>query len=225
MRSLLAAIALVGSIVGGCHFPGTNVTGYTLTADGNNAISVAQSGSTVTLTGVGGDSTGSNYRGAYWLDGAPSVANPTECMTWASQTGTDNRSQEGIVLRARQVADKSLRLITVTKNVIYGITWVVNVHVWDTSLPTPFIAVGQFDMSAVVGNGSTLPWNICARAIGNTVSFKIWLPGHPVPAWGNAIASRSVHIPTDYTLPGISGWFGGHITTGNSITYTNTVSN
>jgi hypothetical protein len=112
----------------------------------------------------------------------------------------------------------------VTKNVVFYTLFVFNVHVWDTSTPNVNTLIGQFDLSSVFVNSSgfiPLPWDLCARVIGNTLTFEAWVDGQPTPAWGDTTHGGSVTLPDGWNYPGDAGWYIGHLQPGDSATYTN----
>lgn len=196
------------------------LTVSTLTADGTATATATDVDGLITASAPTTNAPTSNLRQQIFLPNTPDVANPGMCTTFASQSS--GAAQEGIVLRST-----GNHLITVTKNVIYGLQWVVNVHVWDLTVPVfPFKQIGGFDMGAVLlasSHTAPFPWRMCARAIDGTVTFKVWvLATQSEPSWTDAAHSRTVLLPAGYLAPGKSGWFAGHLPAGGSIQYRDT---
>ncbi|HUS26273.1 MAG TPA: hypothetical protein VMY99_02920 [Nevskiaceae bacterium] len=201
---------------------GTNtLLSRVLTPDQGDYYTLAKSKGVATMqapaTNVGG-----NYREVFWPANTPRVANSQVCATWTSESASS--IQEGLAVRIVD-GPTSTRAITVTKNVIYGIYWVFNVHTWDSSLAQPFTQVAQFDMANVViknGAFAPFPWRACAQITGQTLQFKIWLPNQEAePAWNDAVHTGTATIPADYSAAGRTGWYVGHIPPGGKATYNN----
>jgi hypothetical protein len=107
---------------------------------------------------------------------ADSVANDEQsCATWSSQTAS--LDQEGAALRVTESGSGFRKSITVTKNIWLGGYWIFNVHVWDTSTPQVVTQIASFDLGSVFDANrqlAPLPWSLCARVVGATVSFIAW---------------------------------------------------
>lgn len=144
------------------------------------------------------------------------------CATWTSQSASS--IQEGLALHIN-ATPSATTAITVTKNVIYGLYWVFNVHIWNSSSSSPFTQIAQFSFPndfTYLGTMDPLPWRICAETVGTTFQFKVWRPNvESEPSWTDASHSGSVTIPANYQAPGLSGWYIGHIPAGGgSASYT-----
>ena len=116
------------------------------------------------------------------------------------------------------------RAITVTKNIYMGGTWIFNAHLWDTAKAESFFEIGWVDLSSVFGvpdHVSGLPWSLCARVVGDRLTFVAWPGVGTRPAWGDGRYGRSVVLPPGWTYPGAAGWYIGHLKTGGSTTFTN----
>jgi hypothetical protein len=174
---------------------------------------------------------GVNYREVFWPTNAADISNSEVCATWNSQSVPMlyNLEQEGLALHITQgisplTGQQATRAITVTKNVIYGINWVFNVHTWDSSANPQFTQIAQFDMTKVVTKNGTivqLPWRVCAQTVGTNFQFKVWLPNQESePAWTDTVHAATVAIPAAYQVPGKTGWYIGHIPAGGNVTYT-----
>ena len=123
--------------------------------------------------------------------------------------------QEGIALRVRAGAHGT-RALTVTKNIFLLAHWGFNVHGWSSGTPQPYVHLGSADMSHVVGRTQqgNRTWSLCARAMGRTVSIKLWRPADgPEPAW-NDRSVRHVTVPASEVAVGRSGWYVGHVPAG-----------
>lgn len=165
--------------------------------------------------------TGNNLRKVFWPAGAGNYLNSESCATWWSSSAES--VQEGLALRIVD-APTGTRALTVTKNVVYGIHWVFNVHTWDTTRAQPFEQVAQFDMaSAVTVNGQLKPkpWRACARVSGEQIQFKIWFPfqGQAEPTWEDPVYARTATVPAEWSQAGKTGWYVGHLAPGQAARY------
>lgn len=192
-----------------------------LSPDGLDSYRVVKSGASASMLAPS-TNTGTNLRELFWTTSGPAVVNSVSCATWAMRS--TNSLQEGLAVR---IADgpASIRAITVTKNVIYGIHWVYNVHTWDTANATaPSTQVAQFDMGSLVtdSTGAYLPsLSGCVRVIGSRLDFKLWPPTIVEPQWTNATYVRSTTLPAGWDHAGSAGWYIGHMPAGGSAKYTN----
>ena len=88
--------------------------------------------------------------------------------------------------------------------------------VWDSSGGTQ---IGPFDLSPVFRpDGETvvaLPWDLCARAVGGTVTFEAWVDGQPQPVWGDSSHGGTVSLPGGWVYPGQPGFYIGHLQPGD----------
>jgi hypothetical protein len=186
-------------------------------SDETNAISV--SGASTVLSAAPGNTDG-NIRFVFVETDGPRLADQQTCATWSDQSGPFN--QQGVALRVS--TDGPTRAITVTKNVWGDISDVFNVHLWDTSQPGGGLRLlGNPSLaSALTVNGQLmpLPWRICARVVGDVLSFKVWPAGRSEPAWGDPTYSRTMQLPADAPKDGRPGWYGGHLYAGSRMTYT-----
>lgn len=184
--------------------------------------------------------TGGNLREFVWPASSPDVMDSQTCAVWSSQS--DGLIQQGAAVRVNRTFDDQGKVvrtkgITVTKNIMYGANWIFNVHVWDTAngATQPYQLIGQFDMSEVVGKiwwqdsadgtrslqGSIkpFPWRVCARAVGNQFTFKVWTNAWANPAWDDPKYARTVTIPEGWNQPGKTGWYIGHVRPGQTAEY------
>lgn len=164
---------------------------------------------------------GENTREFIWPTAAKASLNQQSCATWLGASA--DFVQEGIALRITNTNGVT-KGITVTKNIIYGVQWAFNVHAWDSSNGGTLVGLGQWDMSKVVlnevGNYQYMPWRVCFRAINNVVTMKIWFPAQmSEPSWTDPNYAKSMTIPTTYSVPGVAGWYVGHIQPNNNAEY------
>ncbi len=184
---------------------------YALFAAGN-AVTASAPGSNVSL----------NTRVAFWRRNARVSSTEQSCATWAGQSAAVN--QEGAVLRVRELANGVRRGILVTKNVWLGANWIFNVHVWSTGWPEVYEQIAHFNLGpafAPFGQLVPLPWRLCARVVGNVVSFVAWPANQPQPPWVDATHGVSVVLPEGWSAPGVAGWYIGHLRPGDSAALTN----
>jgi hypothetical protein len=149
-----------------------------------------------------------------WPKGVSAVTDGESCASW---TGRDGEIvQQGAVLRVLRQGSR-VRAVTVTQNVTF-VQWTFNVHTWDTDrTDAPHRLVGQVVMKDTffAGGIPPFPWHLCARAVGDVVSFKLWAGSAPEPRWGDTRAGGSVRLPTGWRFPGQTGWYVGHLKAGD----------
>lgn len=217
VRVTIAATAIATALLA----PNPTLTTRILTPDGADTYSITQANGTVTTTAPT-TNTGSTLRAVFWPTSALDLDNSRVCITWATQSAPS--VQEGTVHHVTVLPDR-VRAVTLTKNVIYDIFWVFNVHVWDTTQNPAFAQVAQFDMIDVMfrpdGTYQLLPWRVCTEMIGATLRFKIWFPNVMAePAWSDARYARSATVPAGWVTRGKSGGYVGHVPPGGRATYT-----
>ena len=192
-----------------------------------DSYTIAAGSGTVTMTG-NAPVISSNDRMAYWPGAEAPLADQESCATWSSQDPAQAGgvyTQEGLALRMATV-DGVTKGLTVTKGVWANANYIVNVHLWNTTWSTPFQLVQSFNLSSYLGTGaatSPLPWDVCARVVGSTLDFEVWLDGQTPPAWGNTAQGGTVQLPAGWDYAGEAGWYVGHLATNASATYTNMV--
>lgn len=163
-----------------------------------------------------------NRREVFSRRGATASRTQTSCATWVHRSAPD--VQEGLAVRIRDDRGR-IRAVTLTRNVEFGLYWVFNLLTWDTGREgDPWRAVGQFDMSGVVGLSATrlqpLPWRVCLRAVGRSVAFKVWLPdSESEPSWQDARSARHDTLPAAYAAAGLPGWYVGHLSNHGRVVY------
>jgi len=200
-------------------FPDDAIAHGVLTADSADSYAYTRSGPVLAVTGLPTNAS-SNLRHLFWPAAAPSAADGQSCATWTEPTDPGNL-QQGAALRVLTDADGNvLRAVTVTKNIFYGVWWVFNVAVWDTTLEEPRTGIAQVDMVTVVG-GQPYPWHLCARTVGAVLTMKVWAGDDPEPAWGDDSHGGSVTLPPEWVYPGKAGWYIGHLEPGGRASFTN----
>lgn len=184
-----------------------------------------------------------NIREFFWDTDTPYTADQQTCMTWqttADSSDTTNvDTQPGMALRIAPGPDgKGLRAISIDQNVWAAATWVIWVLLWesdgtDTRDGTDHTFTGHvsFDASAVVGKRrrqdgvlqssmAPPPWHVCARTLGDDLTFKIWTGTNPEPAWDDPIHTFTTTLPADWNQSGYSGGYIGHLGENSTATFT-----
>jgi hypothetical protein len=199
---------------------GNSLTIRTLTSDGSDVSSITMARGIISMSAPPTNKPLSSLRKVFWPTSESASRDGEVCASWLDQS--DGIVQEGVALH---IVDgrTSVRAVTVTKNVIYGVQWVFNVHTWDSTAAQPFTVIGQYDMSRVVtANNQYLPfpWRICARTAGTTLTFKVWVPSRQAePSWSDPVHAVTTSVPAGYVAPGRTGWYVGHLPAGGSAHY------
>jgi hypothetical protein len=189
----------------------------TLTADGADRYHVAGDLASMTATAPASNA-GGNTRVAITLAWTPAVRDQAVCATFAD--ASRDIDQEGLVLRW-----DGTHGVTVTKGVWASVYTTVNVHRWDTDQPEPFTQIAAFPLTvlgAPAPQAVPLPWRMCASAIGDVVSFKVWPLGQAEPAEGDPCCTGAVAANLGDGRP---GWYAGHLQPGDHLTYTDLTTN
>jgi hypothetical protein len=193
------------------------VVDLVLTADSGDSYTVDASGDTIHAEALPGNNR-ENLRVLFWPAGAPSVDDSQSCATWSDQTET-GMAQQGAAVRVETGPTGVTRAITVTKNILFGYTWVFNIHTWDTSKPVPLTEVAQIDLQPTMWR-KPLPWHLCLRAVGDVVFMKVWAGSEPEPEWGDTSHGSSVSVGPEWVYPGTAGWYIGHLPAGGFADFT-----
>ncbi len=188
--------------------------GRALTRDGYDTYSLAGS---ATVSAAASNS-GGNTRTLWW-DGTQSVLTDEQsCATWDSETNAID--QQGVALR---ITDN--RAITVIQNIWWGGTWGFLVSIWDTANPDVVTGLAGFDLGSVFrpdgNNVVALPWDLCARVTGNTLTFIAWVHGQPQPMWGDTSHGGTVRLPDGWVYAGSAGFYTGHLQPADSAVFSN----
>jgi hypothetical protein len=187
-----------------------------LTPEGSDSYGISVVGDLIEASAPA-TNTGTNTRVAFWRVADPVSLDQETCATWLDYPASTR--QLGAVLRARSSGGRTVA-ITVTNNIIYWARWGFNVHVMDSAMSPPFQKIGGFELREVFypNDDVTLspphPWRMCARVVGDVVSFIVWPLSHPQPAWGDPLYGGSVTLPEGWGDPGKPGWYVGHLSPG-----------
>jgi hypothetical protein len=193
-----------------------------LTPDGQDTYSLTVADG-VTTAAAPASNTGGNTRIAFWRSTDTASVDQEACATWVEGVGT--WYQPGVALRVRTSAQRTTA-ITITNNIVWGARWGFNIHVMDSGTPELFRKVGGFDLTEVFRPGgpdttaiAPMPWRICGRVVGSTVSFIAWPLTHAQPAWSDARYGGSVTLPAGWGLAGVAGSYIGHLEAGDHMTF------
>jgi hypothetical protein len=226
-RRWWATVGLVGvALLVGCQPAVTpldaSLGAAVVTTDGRDTYGLVRSGGTVTATAPQ-TNTGDNTRVVFWRAADDDSADQESCATWVDTP--DDLQQPGAALRVRTVQGRT-KAITVTSNIFFVARWGFNIHVMDSGAAEPFHKIGGFELTEIFRPGGPgtfelppFPWRMCARAVGNTVSFIVWPTSHAKPAWNDARYGGSVTLPAGWDQPGKAGWYIGHLKAGESSSF------
>jgi hypothetical protein len=187
--------------------------GFLLTPDDTDVFNVAANKHVITVSAPITNQS-SNTRAVFWPTTQLPVKNESVCDTWTS--ATQNSDQEGLVLRATTTQG-----IFVEKN-IYGYAYWVFAILEYVGSPAQLQEVANFDLSStflVNGQLVSLPWSMCARAKGSTISFIVWPSSQPKPVWGDPNYGGSYTLPINDVWTGNYGWYAAHLAAGDSLAY------
>lgn len=219
----VAAVVLVVAACGPVFPLDPELDARIITRDGEDRYGIQIADGVTTATAAEAN-TGGNGRYMFWRKADPDGADQETCATWVDNT--THTQQQGAALRARAVGEDDVKAITITKNVAYGYFWVFYVHVMDSSLEQPYTLIGQFSLDDVFFrpgqpfNVEPYPWRLCARVVGEVVSFKVWPLTHPEPAWNDPAYGGSATLPAGWNHPGRPGWYVGHLLPGETVGFT-----
>lgn len=164
---------------------------------------------------------GGNTRVGFWQSSSAWTADQQSCATWVDSES--DLQQQGAALRVRTVGGRTTA-ITVTNNIYFYARWAFNVHVMDSTARERFRQIASFDLSEVFRPGGSTtydvppyPWRMCARVVGDTLSFIVWPLSHPEPSWDDPRYGGSVRVPAGWEAAGTPGWYVGHLEPGASV--------
>jgi len=160
---------------------------------------------------------GSATRIAIWPPATKLSTDQQSCATWKDDRGP--WVQEGIALRIRLDGNR-FRAIVVAKNTVYGANWQMNVYTWDSGRSPYFQGHGAVSLRTPFASGNTprpLPWKVCARVEGRTLTVKGWRPDEAEPGWSNPQHTGRVTLPSAWVFAGKAGWYAGHVDPGGTI--------
>lgn len=174
-----------------------------------------------------------NVRELFWTTDVGPVRDGQACTTWDTPfAGHDGAPlQPGLAMRIASSGpgNERIRAVTITENVWGHGTWLFNVHVWDTALPTPMMPLATWNLADVVAPGAefsgsepprfiTPPWHLCGRTEGNVIDFKVWADGTAEPSWSDPGRVFSTVLPPGWDHAGYSGGYIGHMHVGQTAT-------
>ena len=187
---------------------------HSLTAEGSDRM-VLTTGTATARVAAPATNRGTNTRVVVWAPATTMAVDQQSCATWSSASVPN--VQQGITLRLRHDPSGRWRAVTVMKNVLYGAVWQFNVLTWDSHGSPTMSPRGAVNLEAVFRPGgvvASLPWKVCARAVGDIVTMKAWRAGEAEPAWGDASHGGSVRLPPGWAYAGKAGWYIGHVPPG-----------
>ena len=183
-----------------------------LTPDGSDAFAFTSTTQGMRVRGASAN-TGSNLRMVGFKKAWPAATDQQSCITWAS--GNDGNAQPGVALRIDARADR-VRSIIITNNILYGARWGFNVHLGDSGGSPQLTKVGSFTID---WSATPLPWTICGRVQGRTLTAKAWPSTIAEPAWGDPAFGTTVELPTSWVYSGRPGFYVGHLTADQVLEY------
>jgi hypothetical protein len=197
------------------------VTTRVITSNGADLYDVVSPSPSAVRISAPASNTQGNLRIVGSRDADPVTRDMQSCITWSGPTM--DVAQPGIALRV-QVAGNTTNAITVTNNIWYYVRHTFNVHLMKNN--RPLTNVGQVTLPAfgkTIFDTPPLPWRICARAQGRTITVKAWsLAKTPKePSWTDPRYTGKATVPADWVYPGRPGWFSGHLKAGQAMNYTN----
>jgi hypothetical protein len=201
------------------NLPG-KLHGFLVSPDGADVFNVTDQKHVITVSAPATNQS-SNTRAVFWPASQRPAKNGTVCDTWSS--ATQDTDQEGIVLRGTTTLG-----IVVEKN-IYGFAYgyaYADFVIWEyAGSPAHIEKLAGFDLSNTLdpnGQLDSLPWSMCARAKGRTISFIVWPSSQSQPAWGDPNNGGSYTLPINDIWEGNYGWYAAHLVAGDSLTYSDT---
>ena len=160
---------------------------------------------------------GSATRIAIWPPATKMVTDQQSCASWTDSRG--KWAQQGIALRIR-IDGSRFRAIVVGKNIVYGASWQMNVYTWDSARSPYFQTHGAVSLRTPFAAGDAprpLPWKVCARVEGRTVTIKGWRKDESERTWSDPQHTGRVTLPSEWVFAGKAGWYAGHVQPGGTI--------
>lgn len=212
------------ALVAGCSQDPTFVTtpiewrAVELSRDGVDSFDAHLANDTMEVTAKHTNAN-SNSRMLLWSSDTVPVRDTIACISFTDEGWP---SQEGIALRIATTPDGHTRAITVMKNVWARAESGVNVLLWDSATPTEPQTIDSYDSTAVQhGKGFVpYPWSICARTVGDELTYMSWPSDRPQPSWDDRRATRRTTLPTSVPVAGATGLYAGHIPGGTTMRLT-----
>ncbi|WCO69056.1 hypothetical protein PO878_09995 [Iamia majanohamensis] len=188
---------------------------HVLTPQGDDAYQADRVGSSAAVRAAPGNTAGNLRVAVTDPDATPSRDHET-CATWSGPAR--GRTQPGLALRVRDGTGTS-RAITLTSSVWAGVRWQWNVHLWEDG--SGLLLGRQLLDLGVPGEGlDTLPWRMCARAVGDRVDLVVWPEARDRPDWSDPARSLHATLPPGWDAPGLPGWYVGHLVPDDQTSYT-----
>ena len=217
-------LALASALVAGCSKDPDFVTtplgwrAVELSRDGIDSFHAHLANNTMEVT-ASTSNADTNSRMILWQKDATNERDTLACISFTDEGWP---SQEGIALRIAATPDGHTRAITVMKNVWAKAENGVNVLLWDTATPTEPVTIDSYDAKAVkLGTGfRPYPWSICARTVGDELSYMMWPSDQPQPSWDDKRAVRHTTLPASVPKDGVAGLYAGHIPPGTTMKLT-----
>lgn len=156
------------------------------------------------------------------LDSVPDTSTPEAVEALLEEPA--KRHLPGVALRVRPSIDGSTgHALTVTQRSRNGAVWGFDVNalridgtgelaVADRSLAGSAEfdhVVGRIDglsTGAVTTDMAPPPWHLCARAVGTTITIKVWVDGDE-PAWEDPDATRAIEVGSAWVYEGFAGGY------------------
>lgn len=204
-----------------------------LTKDGADTYRLKASGRSVTVEAPQSNQS-MNTRQLFWRSDAKKSVDQSSCEVWSNQSSWIN--QPAVALRIARFG-KGVRAITVTKNVWGGVTSVFHLLLWDTTISGQVGPVMQLMVSpqrwwlhglehdggktdGSPGSSAALPWKMCAKVVGDQLTFRIWPLSKPDPGWGDPKFGSTLTLPDSWVYAGSPGSYIGHLVPGGHFTFT-----
>lgn len=190
-----------------------------LTRDGVDRFTARLDGATMSVT-ANSRNHDTNSRMILWPTDAAAVRNHTACVSFTDEGWP---SQQGVALRVAAPEDGRVVALTVMKNVWAEATSRVNVLLWDTADPRSPTTIDHYDAADAVTDDGELrpyPWSICARTVGDELTYMMWPSDQPQPSWDDKRAARRMTLPGSVPKDGVTGLYAGHIPAGTTMKLT-----
>lgn len=227
---LVALLAAVPVALGAClppptvlPSPGPGIPTWTVapvTSEWHAGYRYEPTETAMRVTGLATDTAGGT-RHLFWRPTLPAFRDGQSCATWADERGI--MVQFGAALRIRN-DDGRIRAVTVTRNIIFGIKWAFNAHTWDTARSDnafeQFGSVVLEDLRVGDVGHVPLPWRLCLKVQGTTVTFKVWPLTEPDPGWGHPRRGGAFELPPGWVFEGKAGFYVGHLEEGGHALFT-----
>ncbi len=212
------------ALVAGCSQDPDFVTtplGWTaaeLSRDGVDSFDAHLADNTMEVT-ASAKNADTNSRMILWRKGSANERDTIACISFTDEGWP---SQEGIALRIARTPDGHTRAITVMKNVWAKAESGVNVLLWDTATPTAPETIDSYRATAVQQGTAfrPYPWSLCARTVGDELTYMMWPSDQPQPSWDDKQATRRMTLPESVPNDGITGLYAGHIPAGTTMKLT-----